>query len=58
VLSLLRLAFVRSASDPQQARGLLAEAIEHARASGEPWFVGLALFVALGLLPRPSEQPA
>lgn len=45
-LSLLRLAFVRSASDPQAARDLLAEAIEHARASGEPWFVGLALFVS------------
>jgi predicted ATPase/DNA-binding CsgD family transcriptional regulator/transcriptional regulator with XRE-family HTH domain len=46
VLSLLRLAFARSASDPQQVRNLLAEAIEHARASSDPWFVGLALFVS------------
>jgi ATP/maltotriose-dependent transcriptional regulator MalT len=45
-LALLRLAFVRSAADPQRARGLLNSAIEHARASGDPWFVGLALFVS------------
>jgi predicted ATPase/DNA-binding CsgD family transcriptional regulator/transcriptional regulator with XRE-family HTH domain len=45
-LSLLRLAFARSASEPQRARHLLVEAIEQGRASGEPWFVGLALFVA------------
>jgi predicted ATPase/DNA-binding CsgD family transcriptional regulator/transcriptional regulator with XRE-family HTH domain len=45
-LALLRLAFARSAAEPQQARGLLAEAIEHARATGDPWFVGLALFVS------------
>jgi hypothetical protein len=45
-LALLRLAFVRSASEPQQAGELLAEAVEYARASGDPWFVGLALFVS------------
>jgi hypothetical protein len=45
-LALLRLAFTRSAADPQQARELLAEAIERARATGNPWFVGLALFVS------------
>jgi ATP/maltotriose-dependent transcriptional regulator MalT len=46
VLSLLRLAFARSASDPRQARDLLEMAIEHARATDDPWFVGLALFVS------------
>lgn len=46
VLSLSRLAFARSVAEPQQARDLLAEAIARAHASGEPWFVGLALFVA------------
>ena len=45
-LALPRLAFVRSAADPLRARDLLAEAIEHARASGDPWFVGHALFVS------------
>ncbi len=45
-LALLRLAFVRSAVDPPRARELFAEAIEHARASGDPWFLGLALFVS------------
>lgn len=45
-LALLRLAFARSAADPRQAREMLAEAIEHARATGDPWFVGLALFVS------------
>jgi predicted ATPase/DNA-binding XRE family transcriptional regulator len=45
-LALLRPAFARSASDPEQARGLLDSAIEHARATGAPWFVGLALFVS------------
>ncbi|HEU5103873.1 MAG TPA: LuxR C-terminal-related transcriptional regulator [Roseiflexaceae bacterium] len=45
-LALLRLAFALSASDPQQAHILLAEAIGHARATGDPWFVGLALFVS------------
>jgi predicted ATPase/DNA-binding CsgD family transcriptional regulator len=45
-LALLRLAFARSAADPQQARELLAEAIEHARVAGDPWFLGLALFIS------------
>jgi predicted ATPase/DNA-binding CsgD family transcriptional regulator/transcriptional regulator with XRE-family HTH domain len=45
-LALLRLAFARSAADPQRARDLLVEAIEHARASGAAWFIGLALFVS------------
>jgi DNA-binding CsgD family transcriptional regulator len=45
VLSLLRLAFAGSASEPRQARDLLAQAIAHARAAGDPWLVGLALFV-------------
>jgi predicted ATPase/DNA-binding CsgD family transcriptional regulator len=45
-LALLRLAFVRSAADPQRAREVLDSAIEHAHASGDPWFVGLALFVS------------
>lgn len=46
VLALLRLAFARSAADPPRARELLAEAIAHARADGDPWLVGLALFVS------------
>jgi predicted ATPase/DNA-binding CsgD family transcriptional regulator/DNA-binding XRE family transcriptional regulator len=45
-LALVRLAFVRSAADPERAREMLDSAIEHARASGDPWFVGLALFVS------------
>jgi DNA-binding CsgD family transcriptional regulator len=45
-LALLRLAFASSASDPQRALDLLTEAIEHARALDDPWFVGLALFVS------------
>jgi predicted ATPase/DNA-binding CsgD family transcriptional regulator/transcriptional regulator with XRE-family HTH domain len=45
-LALLRLAFARSAADPGQARELLAEAQWQARATGDPWFVGLALFVS------------
>jgi predicted ATPase/DNA-binding CsgD family transcriptional regulator/transcriptional regulator with XRE-family HTH domain len=45
-LALLRLAFARSAAEPQQARELLAEAQLQARATGDPWFVGLALFVS------------
>jgi predicted ATPase/DNA-binding XRE family transcriptional regulator len=45
-LALLRLAFVSSASEPQRAHDLLDSAIGHARATGDPWFVGLALFVS------------
>ena len=45
-LALLRLAFASSAAEPQQARVVLAEAQRHARAAGDRWFVGLALFVS------------
>jgi predicted ATPase/DNA-binding CsgD family transcriptional regulator/DNA-binding XRE family transcriptional regulator len=45
VLALLRLAFVRSTSEPRQAQALLAEAHVHAIATGDPWFIGLARFV-------------
>jgi non-specific serine/threonine protein kinase len=45
-LALLRLAFARSAADPRQAHELLAEAQAQARASGDPWFLGLVLFVS------------
>lgn len=44
--ALSRLAFVISAADPQRAQALLTEAQHHAYASGDPWFIGLALFVA------------
>lgn len=46
VLALLRLAFVASAAEPQRAGALLAEAQMHARATGDPWFVGLSGFVS------------
>jgi predicted ATPase/DNA-binding CsgD family transcriptional regulator/DNA-binding XRE family transcriptional regulator len=46
VLALVRLAFAVSAAEPQRAGGLLAEALAHARAVGDPWFVGLVLFVS------------
>ncbi|HUS13449.1 MAG TPA: LuxR C-terminal-related transcriptional regulator [Chloroflexia bacterium] len=46
VLSLLRLAFGRAPTAPQQAGALLEEAQAHARAAGAPWLVGLAGFVA------------
>jgi DNA-binding CsgD family transcriptional regulator len=45
-LALLRLAFVRGASDPAEARVLLGQAQSHARTTGDPWFIGLALFVS------------
>lgn len=45
-MALLRLGFVRGMSDPEQARNLLAEASAHAAATDDPWFVGLAHFVA------------
>lgn len=45
-LAQLRLAFARSASNPQAARALLVSAQGHARATGTPWCAGLALFVS------------
>jgi predicted ATPase/DNA-binding CsgD family transcriptional regulator/DNA-binding XRE family transcriptional regulator len=45
-LALLRLAFGHAAADPQRARELLTAAQAAARATGAPWFVGLALFVS------------
>ncbi|MEO8285193.1 MAG: LuxR C-terminal-related transcriptional regulator [Chloroflexota bacterium] len=45
-LSLLRLAFAYSASEPYRARDLLDAARKHARASDDLWFVGLSLFVS------------
>ena len=41
----LRLAFV-CAPEPQRARELLDSALRNARATGDPWLIGLALFVA------------
>ena len=45
-LALLRLAFVASAVEPARARNQLAAARTHAAAAGDPWFIGLALFVS------------
>lgn len=45
-LAELRLAFVASAAEPRRAGDLLAAALVHAAATGDPWFKGLALFVA------------
>ncbi len=45
-LALLRLAFVASAVEPARARDQLAAARTHAAAAGDPWFIGLALFVS------------
>ncbi len=45
-MALLRLAFAASAADPQRAGALLQQAQQHARAAGDPWFLGLALFVS------------
>ena len=45
-MALLRLAFAVSAADPQRAGVLLRQAQQHARRAGDPWFLGLALFVS------------
>jgi predicted ATPase/DNA-binding CsgD family transcriptional regulator len=45
-LALLRLAFVRAMSDPGAAGDLLAGARDHAAASADPWYRGLAQFVS------------